>query len=124
MGALRARSRFAAITGSNFRIESYPLLASSQHVGATVAVTILLFSFLLFEANSELMKIPYLKTKMQRMSISYRGTKLYNLLKQNFLMPNEITNFSQPKIQSVAHRIRDLFILSNEELIKFIFCQN
>ena len=75
-------------------------------------------------ANSELMKIPNLKTKMQRMSISYRGTKLYNLLKQNFLMPNEFTNFSQANIQSVAHRIRDLFILSNEELIKFIFCQN
>ena len=75
-------------------------------------------------ANSELMKIPNLKTKMQRMSISYRGTKLYNLLKQNFLMPNEFTNFSQANIQSVAHRIRDLFILSNEELIKFIFRQN
>ena len=39
---------FAAITGSNFRIESYPLLASSQHVGATAVVTILLFSFCSF----------------------------------------------------------------------------
>ena len=48
-GRLRARRRFAAITGSDFRIESYPLLASSQHVGATEAFTILLLSFLLFE---------------------------------------------------------------------------
>ena len=71
-----------------------------------------------------MMKIPNLKTKMQRMSISYRGTKLYNLLKQNFLLPNEFTDFSQANIHSVAHRIRDLFILSNKELIKFIFCQN
>ena len=42
-------SSWFKITVSNFRIESYPLLASSQHVGATAAVTILLFSFLLFE---------------------------------------------------------------------------
>ena len=40
VGPLSARSRFAAKTGSKFRIESYPLLASSQHVGATAAVTI------------------------------------------------------------------------------------
>ena len=41
VGALGARRRFAAITGSKFRIESYPLLASSQHVCATAAVTII-----------------------------------------------------------------------------------
>ena len=41
LGALRARRRFAAITGSKFCIESYPLLASSQQVGATAAVTII-----------------------------------------------------------------------------------
>ena len=41
MGALRTHLRFAVITGSKFRLKSYPLLASSQHVGATVAVSIL-----------------------------------------------------------------------------------
>ena len=33
--------RFAAITGSSFGKESHPLLASSQHFGATAAVTLL-----------------------------------------------------------------------------------
>ena len=41
LGALRVRRRFAAITGPNFCTESYPLLASSQHVGANAAVTFL-----------------------------------------------------------------------------------
>ena len=45
VGALRARRRLAAITGSKFRIQSCPLLASSQHVGATAAVTNLFFLF-------------------------------------------------------------------------------
>ena len=48
-GALRAHRRFAAITGSKFCIESYLLMASSQHFGAIAAVTILLFNFLLFD---------------------------------------------------------------------------
>ena len=38
---LFSRFSFAAITDSKFRIKSYPLLASSQHVGATAAVRIL-----------------------------------------------------------------------------------
>ena len=37
---LRARRRFATITGSNFCKKLYPLLASSQHIGATAAVII------------------------------------------------------------------------------------
>ena len=32
---------FAAITGGKLRVESYPLVASSEHVGAAAAVTIL-----------------------------------------------------------------------------------
>ena len=44
-GALRARRHFAATTGPKFRIKSYPLLASSQHAGATAAVTILFIMF-------------------------------------------------------------------------------
>ena len=41
MGALCARRRFAAITGSKLRIKSYLLLASSLHVCATEVVIIL-----------------------------------------------------------------------------------
>ena len=40
MGALLARRRFAVIAGSIFCTESYPLLESSQLVGATAVVTI------------------------------------------------------------------------------------
>ena len=36
-----ARRRLAVITGSKFRMKSCTLMASSQHVGATAAVSIL-----------------------------------------------------------------------------------
>ena len=41
VGALRAHRRFVAINDSKLCIESYPLLKSSQHVGATAEVTII-----------------------------------------------------------------------------------
>ena len=41
MGALGAHHRFAAITGSKLRIKFYPLLARSQLVGVTAAVSVL-----------------------------------------------------------------------------------
>ena len=46
---VRARHQFAAKTGDKFRIESYPLVASSQHVGAAAVVTILQLEFMLVE---------------------------------------------------------------------------
>ena len=61
MGALRARRRFAAITGSKFHIESYPLVASSQHVGAAAAVTILQLEFMLLEQYTINPEIRWLK---------------------------------------------------------------
>ena len=44
-----ARRRFPAISVSKFRIESYPLVTSSQHIGAAAAVTILQLEFILVE---------------------------------------------------------------------------
>ena len=54
-----ARRRFAEITGSKFRIESYPLVTSSEHVGA--AVTILQFEFMLLEQYTINPEIRWLK---------------------------------------------------------------
>ena len=45
LGALRVRRCLVAITGSEFCYKSYPLLANSQHVGATAAVTIFFLMF-------------------------------------------------------------------------------
>ena len=74
-------------------------------------------------SNFNLMKSPNFKSKIQRVSISYRAIKLFNILRQNFLIPIFFEQVSNSDIQrSIAHEIRDLFILSNEELIKFVFC--
>ena len=79
-------------------------------------------SYMTRRSNLNLMKFPYFKSKIQRASISYRGAKLFNILRQNSLIPKLFDPVSISDIQRIAHEIRDLFILSNEELIKFVFC--
>ena len=69
-----------------------------------------------------LMIIPNFKSKIQRPSISYRGAKLFVTLGQNSITPKIFDQVSNSDIQRIAHEIRDLFILSNEELVKFVFC--
>ena len=56
-----ARRRFAAITGSKFCIESYPLVASTQQVGAAAMVTVLQFEFMLLEQYLINLEIHWLK---------------------------------------------------------------
>ena len=68
------------------------------------------------------MKIPYFKSKIQKVSISYRGAKFFKILRQNFLIPIIFDQVSNSDIQNIAHEIRDLFTLRNEELIRFVFC--
>ena len=74
VGALR---RFAAITGSKFRIQSYPLLASSQHIGATAAVTIIGSIVCILLADC----LNFKSTELSLAELSGRDT---NNLKTNF----------------------------------------
>ena len=73
-------------------------------------------------SNLNLMKIRNFKSKIQRASISYRGAELFNIIRQNSIIPKIFDQVSNSDIQRIAHEIWDLFILSNEELIKFVFC--
>ena len=59
--------------------------------------------------------------ELQIASISYRETNLFNILRQNSLIPKIFVQVSNSDIQRIAHEVRDLFILSNKELIKFVF---
>ena len=72
-------------------------------------------------STSNLMKIPCFRGKIQRASINYRGAKLLKKLRKNSLIPKTFDQVSNSDIQRIAHEIRDLFISSNEEPIKFVF---
>ena len=79
-------------------------------------------SYMTRSSNLNLMKIPNFKSKIRRASISYRGAMLFNILRQNSLIPKFFDQVLNSDIQRIAHEIRYLFILSNEKLIKFVFC--
>ena len=52
----------------------------------------------------------------------FQGAKLLNILRQNSLIPKFFDQVSNSDIQRIAQENRDLFILSKEELIEFVFC--
>ena len=77
--------------------------------------------YMIRRSTFNLIKIPNFKSKIQRTSIIYRGAKLFNIIRQNSLNRQIFDQVSHSDIQRIAHEIRSLFKLSNEELIKFVF---
>ena len=47
-------------------------------------------SYMTRRSNLNLMKIPNFRSKTQRASISYRGAKRFNILRQNSLIPKNV----------------------------------
>ena len=68
-------------------------------------------SFMIRRSTFNLMKIPNFKRKFQRNSISYRGAKLFDILRQNSLFPKFFDDqVSNSDTQRIAHEISDLFM--------------
>ena len=65
-------------------------------------------------------KRPNLKSRIQRASLSFRRSKIFNMLRDNNLVIDFFDNLTHSDNQSVAHNQRDLYILSNEDIVKCI----
>ena len=63
---------------------------------------------------------PLLKRKIERYSIQYRATKLYNTLKTNSILPDDVQNLNLSQISKVFHDVKFLYFLENYTL-KHIF---
>ena len=64
---------------------------------------------------------PLLKRKNERYSIQYRATKLYNTLKTNSILPDDVQNLNLSQISKIFHDVKFLYILQNYALVKHIF---
>ena len=74
--------------------------------------------------NMQLLKEPFYKTKIKRYSMSYRATRLYNILKRQGIITDDLTSVSQQFISSFYHQIKYSYILDNRQLVKFTFKKN
>ena len=63
---------------------------------------------------------PLCKTKIERFSIKYRASKLFNLLKCKGILPPEINEMNILKISKIYHEIKNVFLLQNADLMKHI----
>ena len=68
-----------------------------------------------------LLKTLFCKKKLERSSIRFRGPKLYNKLKIMQIIPNKLEKGSQAGVTSFCHKLKNSYLVSNYELIRFVF---
>ena len=66
-----------------------------------------------------LLKVPSFKTKIQRSSIQYRSTILYNELRKVDIMP-DLIGCSYKEVNDFYHTFRTAFLFSNFELVRYV----
>ena len=59
--------------------------------------------------------MPADKNKFQRVSLKYRGAKLFNTLHQNNVVP-QLCMMNKDIFNNLVHRLKDNYILGNTEL--------
>ena len=67
------------------------------------------------------LKIPSFKTQFERCSISYRCAKLFNTLRKNEVLTQNIENENWQKISLFYHKFKESYLLNNEELVSYMF---
>ena len=59
----------------------------------------------------------FVKKKLERNSIRFRGAKLYNKLKIMQIIPANLEKGSQAEVTSFCHKLKNSYLVSNYELI-------
>ena len=64
---------------------------------------------------------PICKKKIDRFSVRYLATKLFNLLSAQKLIPENIERYSKTELVTFYHTFKTVFLMQNEELVDYIF---
>ena len=67
-----------------------------------------------------LLNVPSFKTKIQRSSIQYRSTILYNKLRKVDIKP-DLIGCSYKEVNDFYHTFKTTFLVSNFELVRYVF---
>ena len=74
-------------------------------------------------SNNQSLQEPVRKRQIERQSIKFRATKLYNLLNRNGALPPNISAMNLNAITNLYHKLKYLYIHQNHEIVKHIFGQ-
>ena len=69
----------------------------------------------------KLLKQPLCKRKIERCSIKFRATKLYNKLKSLEIFPADFEVKTSAEIANFCHMLNCSFLICNHELARFVF---
>ena len=63
---------------------------------------------------------PICKVKIERLSVKYPATKLFNCLAKQNLLDN-VENQNSNELSNFYHKLKDFYILNNDELVIYFF---
>ena len=72
-------------------------------------------------ADFMLLKVPSCKTKMKRNAICDRASKLFNMMKTQFLIPHYVGNATIKQVSDIYHNLKDSYIQGNYDLVRNVF---
>ena len=72
-------------------------------------------------SKTKLLAEPICKEKIDRFSVRYRATKLFNLLSAQKLIPEDVERYSKTELLTFCQTFKTVFLVQNEELIDYIF---
>ncbi len=68
-----------------------------------------------------LLKVPQCKKKIEKNSILYRSTILFNALERAKVLPLDVTNITPFQLSTFVHTFRNNLLIGNHELINLVF---
>ena len=72
-------------------------------------------------SSNQVLSEPIARTKIERFSIKYRASKLFNLLQTNNVLPENISKCNAKEIIKIYHDIKKTYLVQNHDLVKHIF---
>ena len=72
-------------------------------------------------ADFMLLNVPLCKTKMKRDSICQRDSKLFIMLKIQFIIPDYVGNATIKQVSDIYHNLKDSYIQVIYDLVRIVF---
>ena len=72
-------------------------------------------------ASKTLLMEPSCKRMIEKRSVKFRASKLFNTLSKADVLPYNIIGSNEKVIKSFYHKFKDTFLVNNDDIVKYIF---
>ena len=72
-------------------------------------------------STMNLLNIPFKKSKVERNSVQFTGSVLYNNLRLIGVLPDNVDNVTRNNFSDICHNLKFSYICNNSELVEYVY---